>query len=531
MAEPADPYAYLTLVVRFADRVTQEGLAAFRDGLAPLGKSGRPPLYTFLTIPFVLAFGRSLDAALFINVVFHAATLVLTHAIAKLAMNARAGLLAALLVASYAPIVNLSRIYRPHAALPACVALSLLLLILLVQNRSRKTAWLFGASLAFGALIHPYFLTILAAPTAVYGTYLLLTRSDSPWPPGLRGSLRWLAQRLRNPFVMRGLLPGAVIALAPILLWNLTEGSSLFSLVRSIGGRAGGLAYGFPKVEPNFWWYARTAPGALSSVLAVFGLMGLVLCAFKRSLPIRVLVLTLVAGYPIIVNWFQTWRYFAPLLIVVAVLTAVSITAIRHRLLSRALSTACVAVAIFSFSLLTWEMPAWSRPVARLLGAPLDRYPCRPESRALALCPTPPQGEPWPAHEVLRVVLTDEDCERDRVCRLAVVPGRLYPAFFRFHLARDWPESTLNVVLWVDPVMQNRQARAADPANDYILYLHSHHRAPAARSPFPEMSPASGEAYRTATFEFPEGITATLLKRVAPGRKPGFDHPGWAAPP
>jgi 4-amino-4-deoxy-L-arabinose transferase-like glycosyltransferase len=92
-----------------------------------------------------------------INVVFSALLLISVYAIGKMLANGKAGLLAAVLVASYPPIIHLSHIYRPHFAVAACAALSMWLLLLLLRDGSTKVAWLFGGSLAFGVLIHPNF--------------------------------------------------------------------------------------------------------------------------------------------------------------------------------------------------------------------------------------------------------------------------------------------------------------------------------------------------------------------------------------
>ena len=359
----------------------------------------------------------------------------------------------------------------------------------------------------------------MAAPTAVMGTFLLLTQNPSTQPANLEGLPGWIAGAFRNPFVTRGLMPAALIALGPILLWFLVEGAPLLSRAQVVSDRVG-LQAGFPEVTPSIGWYALTASAALSNVLAALGLAGLLLCALKRSVSIRTLVVTLVAGYPILGNWVYAWMNFAPLLPVVAVLTAVAIADIRYRWLSHGLA------AIFCFSVVTWGIQPWSRPIASALGAPLDRYACHSESRALAFCPDPPRSEPWPVREVLEVILANDDCRRERACRLAVVrSGRMFPALFAFHLVRDWPDSKLQVVRWRDPSQRTSPSRMAVLPNEYVLYFDSNSFDPDSIDPdatstnpsrtLASLGPGFSEAHRVvASFDFPDGITANLLERI-----------------
>ena len=110
----ADPNHYLIKLFECVDSLNEQGGAPSWESVAGMSLQGRPPLYQFLTIPFIYLFGRSEDAALSVNVIFGAILLLSTYGIARFAGNGKAGLLAAFLVATYPPIVNLSRIYRPR---------------------------------------------------------------------------------------------------------------------------------------------------------------------------------------------------------------------------------------------------------------------------------------------------------------------------------------------------------------------------------------------------------------------------------
>ena len=61
-------------------------------------------------------------------------------------------------------MVHLSHTFLPVFALVACAALSVWRLFVLLNSRTLKSAWLFGASIAFGLLVHPHFLWMTGAP-------------------------------------------------------------------------------------------------------------------------------------------------------------------------------------------------------------------------------------------------------------------------------------------------------------------------------------------------------------------------------
>ena len=206
MAHPYDPYAYLARTLRFLH-------APGWSGVLGLSLDGRPPLYQLMSLPGLAVFGPSLDAALLVNLFFKLALLGCSAAMAWLLAGARAGLLAALLAAAYPPLVHLSHVYRPHAALPACVAMSTLLLLLLLRRPTPRMAWAAGASFCFGLLIHPSFALVMALPSLAAGFYLALFRSPPRLPEAPAHVVGWLGAKLRDPFVVRGLLVASLAVL------------------------------------------------------------------------------------------------------------------------------------------------------------------------------------------------------------------------------------------------------------------------------------------------------------------------------
>ena len=157
--QPAlDANKYLEKTIRLSDYLKSSNYpdsiwAAIKD----TSVHGRPILYQVLAVPFIFLFGRSADAALLVNLCFTSLLLISTHVIGNSIWDGKTGLFAATIVAAYPPIVLLSKIYRPHFAVPACVAFSIWLLILLLKRPTIKLAWGFGFSLCFGLLVHVFF--------------------------------------------------------------------------------------------------------------------------------------------------------------------------------------------------------------------------------------------------------------------------------------------------------------------------------------------------------------------------------------
>ena len=95
------------------------------------------------------------------------------------------------------------------------------LLLLLLKTRAVKIAWLFGASLAFGMLIHINFLFLLLAPTVIFGIYMLFFQENPRRPHDFNSTPQWVFMKLREPFAVHGLLPAALLAIGITAAWYL----------------------------------------------------------------------------------------------------------------------------------------------------------------------------------------------------------------------------------------------------------------------------------------------------------------------
>ncbi len=526
-----DCYVYLTKLLQFVDgfsTYSQLGIWPLLDSLSP---GGRPPLYQILTVPFVFLFGRSEDAALSVNFLFLTILMVSTYNIGRIAISGQAGLLAAFLVASYPPVAGLSRIYLPHFATPACVALSLWLLLALLHQRSAKGAWLFGASLGFGLLVHPSFAYTMAVPTAIFGVYMLLFQSHPTHPVDLRNTPGWLMAKLRDPFATHGLLPGAVIAAIFALPWWLTKGLELYDMmIRLTSPELAGFTgipsrhTGFPLTPPSFWWYAQTTPGVISNILSFFLIVGLIYTTIRRRLSTSLLVITLISSYAILSRpkELHAWMYSATLLPIAACITAAWIAEVRQKWLSGILTAICIAVGVFNYSVVTWGIYSWNRPLAIALGSPLqDMLTCKNQF-SLALCPAPARVEYWPFAEIAKIPLNDANCRQRQPCRLMVVSNQIgsRPHRFAHYLTKSRHSGALTITHAGTRVGGWQYDLGALFESEYLIY--SDYDFPkktynGATAKFLQSPPATfAEAHQTvADFKYPNA-NAYLLKRIAP---------------
>jgi tetratricopeptide (TPR) repeat protein len=410
----------------------------------------------------------------------------------------------------------------------------------LLKTRSVQVAWLFGASLGFGMLIRHFFLFHLSVPTVVFGLYMLLFQTNPRLPPSFKETPRWLLAKLRDPFVLRGLLPAALIAAGLTAAWYLSSAAApLLTLQQRIQGGDETVIRGFGDVASHsLWWYALTAPGAISYVFTALLAVGLVLGMVRRDLASSVLVVAFVASY--VFHGLQAglgWKRFGSALAIAAALTSVGIVGIRHRRLATALSLGCIAVAAFNFAVVTWGVEPWSRSIAAALGAPLNAGTGSAGQSDMvstgtslafdtcswrintAFCPNPPRNENWRTGDILQTILNDPECH-EHTCDLTIVSKNenFNSSVFDFFRIRDFAQPTLKVrdlTAWrsVDWTMNWL-------LSDYVVYIpqwSSDSYAEAVtrllESP-PDLFDDSHQ--QMAFYSLPGGQTATLVKRTRP---------------
>lgn len=533
-----DPYP--NQILEFVDLLLAGGTHSFQQLLTVLSTQGRPPLYGLLSVPFVLLFGRSVDSMLLVNVGFMVLLLISVYGLGLTVKDRRVGLLAAFLCATYPTIVNLSHISRPNFAETACVALSLWLLFALVRSRSKPIAWLFGLSLGFGVLIRHFFVFHLALPSLVLGFYLLLFQTTPRWPTGLRQLPAWLLDKLRDPFVRYGLLPGLLIAAAMTASWYLSEMGEPFWQLTTAVQKLPPVIRGFGSIaDYSFWWYAQTATGAMSNVFVVLFIIGLVMALLNRRLLSLTLVFVVIASYTILsLQKGLGWHRFASVLPVVAVITALWIVELQCNWLRRLLIAVCMIVGSFNYSVVMWGVQPWSRPIAILLGSPLasvthkvghsdaatwtktlDEDTCSWRVNAV-FCPEPARNEDWRLSDIAETILRDGSCAKGQ-CRVLVVSENenFNIAVLGYQVIQDFPLSRYSLrYLRASPWPWSRHYQRDWMMMDYILYISewSNHRVGHALTQFLESPPEEfrGIFEPVESFSLPTGWTARLVRRT-----------------
>lgn len=450
-----DDYGYLYGALRLADTVSGVGPAGL-PSLEELSLGGRPPLYQIVTIPFVLALGRSIDAAMAVNGFFLILLMVTTYLLTRRRGGTTAGaLLACTLVATFPPIVHLLHAYRALAALPACGALSLWLLVELLERRTPSWAIAFWLSILFGAAMHPAFIYTMAVPAA-FGTGALLlagAQGRITLAPRLEA---WLGSRVSRSLLSRGIAPGIVMAGAPLALWYLGPGRNLYEAMLRIAASKTLTEQGvaISRVEAlektvSPWWYLVTTPTALGLVVALLVLPAVAIALLRqRGVTDWILPLTVISTSVVLTALERyNWKYFAPALPAVAILVALMVARLAPRVKTVATSIV-VATSAFVFAWSSWGHPGHrAEGPALMLGAVATASnQCL---HSWVFCAQPPGPSPiTDAYEpVLEYVLQSPHCTEGRTCQLMVIgKSTVSSRMFSFLMIQRWPHARLTIV-------------------------------------------------------------------------------------
>jgi hypothetical protein len=528
-----DSKAYFVRTANFLTSLSTGGLAAFPEAFKELSVQGRPPLYQLLSLPFLLLFGRTMDSAVLVNLIFQVTLLILVFCIGKQISNSRAGLLMALLVSAYPPLIQLSRIYRPNFALAACFALILWRLLSLLNTRSVRDVWLFILSQVFSVFIHPIIVFPLMLPIAIFSIYIIFFQTEPRWPsrkdfPG------WFVSKLKDPVFLRGFLPALAGAVMLVSLWYFTAGLPLLATLETNSSAALAEFRGYEVFtkgslqanSPPFWWYALSMPNAISIGLTMFFLVGLGYTLVKWKTYHLILALVFIGAYFMLANLpTETWMHFAEILPVVAAISVLWIAEIKNKWLYAATAALLAITCLFVYSVVTWGF--WSNmeeSVAVALGAPLSPSgACLTEDQVF--CPQPASHQNWGSkiEEVIKTVLSDPGC-REKQCDLLVIrySANFMKATFDYYQITEFPDAPLSLKQFPGIAFtRNRFGFRTLFNSRYIVYpdveksgnLYDSALTRLLRSP-----PASfSKSYRAlGEFRLPDGVKIRLIKRMAP---------------
>lgn len=532
-----DPYATKTL--RFIGGLNQGGLENFFPLLDNLHLGARPPLYQIFSIPFGLLFGRSVDALLGINIFFGIVLLLATYGIGKLVSGGKVGLLAALLVGVYPPVLNLSKIYMPKSVLPACTALSIWLLLLFFQKKSSGIAWLYGASIGLGVLIHPNFFCIVPGLIIVFFIHMLLSENSLQDFSKISIWRKRVAGKLHDPIIWKSILPAMLIAAVLAAMWYIPHLNEILSLARQSSANYAEVQYGFYNIPISFWWYARTMPGAISNFFTLLLAVSLVVNIIrrKRYQSLLVLIFALVYCGLSLRGGAVAWMNFAPILPIAAVLTASLIADVR--IVSRSsklvvmlqriaaafftlLGMVTIGVAGFIFYAVNWESPAGGHILLEALGSPGGRT-CE-WRMTVALCPNPPRRDNWMQADVIKHIMEDRGTVNTYE-ELAVVNNT--PNFthssLQYYLAQDYPKANFYIRPIINPIdwPKIRDYYINWLIMKYVVFIitetETFQYAEAVVSFLEDPSTSFGESHlELGRFNLPDSSVAVLLKRIKP---------------
>lgn len=517
-----DSNLYLLNTIQFFDKLKTFNNFHFWESLGTLSLQGRPPLYQLFAIPIIFLFGRSTDSALFVNIIYEIILLVSVFGIGKLVYNGRAGILAALMVASYPPIIILSRIFRVYLSLPACLALSLWLIMLMIKTRSVKISWLFGMSVVFGMLNHPYFLYYVSPPTIGICIYIIMFQEHPKHPITIRNTPKWLWSKLNQPLLLFGLLPAFIITAILVLPWYATHGYSIIRVRQTLASlRQTSNTVGFDQ-PPSFWWYLQTMPNVISFPFMTLFIFGLIKGILKRQALITVLIITFLSSYIV----FSTrtsfaWKGFVGVLPIVALISSWSIFDIKNRLLSIGLITLCAIISILNFSFVTWEMPPWTEPIMEAMGSPLDTSICS-RRMFMGYCPDPANNENWRITEILHYIFHDNEC-KEKICSLSVVTSseEFQYNVFRFNQVLNFRDESLDIIPIIPPGTQWKNTFTLDwLQSEYVVFVSEYAHGQYSRAVL-KLLKDPPEIFRTShkevsSFDLPHGWTAKLVVRTKP---------------
>lgn len=487
--------------------------------------AGRPPLYQLLSAPGVALLGRDQDAAQLSNLLYllvlGGATFLLGREVGRSAV----GLLAAALVVTYPPIVQLVAVYRPHAAFPALAALLLWLVVRGVRRRRAADVWAVAGVLAAAAWIHPAFAFFAAAPVGVLLVHLARK------PPAADGGAADGRADDRAALWRRAVLPAFAAAAVLVVVWYATGGQEIVrdflrwkAMSVAADPDAERVRSGFREVPANALWYLRTSPHVLTWFHVLLAAAGAVAALATRRIALVLLVLHVAVGYALqaVVDNGLHWYRVGALLPAVAVLSAHAVFALRPRALRAALAAVALAVGAFCLVYVLFGGERLDR-AARRLGAPVDTVTCQKLAwRSFALCARPPLDEPPRTDQLVGLVGEQDVCRPPRRCRVMVVQRTgLLPGLLLTSAEQRWPDHRIRFHGIGTQRLGGRFAFEALLGSDLVVYVDGRSRgdnysADAERFLRSRSTVFARRHREIGRVELSTGLDAVLVERTAP---------------
>jgi len=410
--------------------------------LSHISRGGRPPLYQLCTVPFVALFGYSEDAFLAVNLALLVIMFVAMYNVGAELNNRLAGVVAAVAVACFPPIVHILRQYRSYSGALAFVAVTLWALFVLINRRSIYAAWASATAATIAILMHPMAVFVLFLPMASTWLWLFF---QSPGPQAHWNNTSWhgfLRERFRAHLFLKGLLPAAGLPVLFVIGWYASYGQAnldTFKIlnadwISSFRGHGKTVA-GFLDFPTDYRWLALTSPHMISLPLAVFSGFFTIWLLFRRGATGRLLSLWIIAAYLGVGVYIHVlnWQYGAFLLPILG-----AILALPGKNLSIIVSGLILFFSFANYSFITWGAPHLPSRLEHILGLWWDHS-------QLALCHDAPVVQYYPYGSVVSSVNTKDRTDGKNSVAVFVGAG-LNARSFQFISLRFWPHRRMTFI-------------------------------------------------------------------------------------
>jgi len=183
----------------------------------------RPPLVSFLAIPFYSLAGTSPDVAYMSNILYFTILLCSVYGITKRTSNRKIGLLSAFIVSTFPMIFGMSRQFLMDLPLTAMVSLSIYFLLCTDHFKNRAYSILFGISVALGLLTKPSYLFFVLFP------FVYIIKNDIKIMKMLLYPKQFLSELKQRKSILN-IVFATVIAVSLASIWYIPNLKTIFWL-------------------------------------------------------------------------------------------------------------------------------------------------------------------------------------------------------------------------------------------------------------------------------------------------------------
>jgi Pyruvate/2-oxoacid:ferredoxin oxidoreductase delta subunit len=475
---------YVEKIFNLADAIKEKSFLEYPRALYWATIGPRLPLYQAIAAPFVLFLDRSADSILIVNAIFLVILGMAIYKAGELVDSPLVGALSAVFVMTYPLVLDLARLARPHALLPAASAIFFWVALSFIKKSSILKSWLLIASVFLIFLTHASGLYVVLVPLLLVIGKFLLKDINIQEP---RMKLAYLKENLNNRIFLFGLIPAGSLLIGFIILWMLLKWDQYLSLQKVIKDVFA--------PQFGFWYIEKTFPDAVSPFFAGLFVIGVIIllvfwiASNKQHEAMKFVILSLILTIVFIQTFFSGafhWNNFVSILPLVAIISASGLvyarnflittmkSALAAKIISYVAILICMSMALINYIVVMWLTPAMARQI-QMLGVKSD---C---TRQEYFCPDPPVMGEWHLKEILSQVIKYDHCKKS-LCRIVLVSQR--PEYFHhealtYTMVQYYSEETISPVSEIYPVrtVSIERTGRGDNGNfnwlfsDFIIFL------------------------------------------------------------